>query len=152
MAFKPQNVPQLENGEVGNCFASSNNGGDEWNGSRPRDREPLPGEAFQPSRPTLLRIINEILQTHCNDIDAIEATATWDEIMKVLKPYHHFAQTLVLHYQIEMPRNDASRILGVTRQRVIQRCDAAIRKLRQPCCRARIRNSIMGWANLYRGN
>jgi hypothetical protein len=98
----------------------------------------------------LMRIVNEILRTKCIDADAIDATATWGVIMDELKPSGHLASILALRYESGMTLKRAGAILGISERQVNDRCHIALRKLRHPCRIIRIRNSIMGWPNLYR--
>jgi hypothetical protein len=98
----------------------------------------------------LIRIVNEILRTKCIDADAIDATATWGVIMVELKPSDSLASILALRYEPGMTLKRAGAILGISERQVNDRCHMALRKLRHPCRIIRIRNSIMGWPNLYR--
>jgi hypothetical protein len=99
---------------------------------------------------TLLRIVNEIFKSNCEDLDAIDVTASWEVIIGELEDNRDFALTLALRYQPGMTAQEAGRILGVSAPRVFQRCGAALRKLREPDRSRRIRNAIVGWPNLFR--
>jgi hypothetical protein len=104
--------------------------------------------AVQPR--ALLAILNDILRTHCNDIDALDASGTWAVIVAELKPHDDLVRTLALRYQAGMTLAESGRILGLSQNQVYERCLKAMRKLRHPCRIRRIRDSIIGWPNLYR--
>jgi Sigma-70, region 4 len=114
------------------------------------DGSPAPREEPPPSRPTMLRIVNTIFRTNCKDSDTIDATATWGIILEDLEPRDEVISILTLRYQPGMTLKEASRILGLPLHRVQHCCLKAMDKLHHPCRITRIRNSIMGWPNLYR--
>ncbi|HEY1788619.1 MAG TPA: sigma factor-like helix-turn-helix DNA-binding protein, partial [Verrucomicrobiae bacterium] len=98
----------------------------------------------------LLGIINKLFKTDCHDPDAIDAANTWAIIVEELSSYYQSALTLAIRYQSGMNLNKTGKILGVTRACVCQRCERAMRHLRDPRRINRIRNSILGLQNLYR--
>jgi hypothetical protein len=108
-----------------------------------------PGEA--PLHPwAMLCIVNKIFRTNCEDVDAIDAAAAWQLIVEELKSYKQLSLTLALRHQAGMKLREVGRILGISGPRVNQRCEQALRILRHPERITRIRNSIVGWPNLYR--
>lgn len=116
--------------------------------AKPRAPDPLSGFASCPAE--LLPVLNDIFQTDCQDPDAIDATTTWAVILAALDSYPLLASTLALRYQPGMTLSRAGRTLGISRERVHQRCQIALQKLRSPNWLPTIRNSIIGWPNLYR--
>lgn len=98
----------------------------------------------------LLKILNLIFETNCDDPDAIDASHAWSVIMDELRFYPSYVPTLALRYICGMTVFDAGKILGVTPQRVLQRCDHAVSKLRAPDVCRRVRDSVVGWPNFYR--
>ena len=110
----------------------------------------VPTEELMPSRPTILRIVNKILGTHCQDADAIDATATWKIILEEIQPYEDIIPILALRFQNEMNLKKAAEMLGMSLPQATDHFQRAMDKLRHPCRLTRIRNSIMGWPNLYR--
>jgi hypothetical protein len=108
-----------------------------------------PGEMV-PHPCAILCIVNDIFRTRCIIPDAIDASVTWEIIIEELKPYKRSAQALLLRYQMGLTFFEIGKILGVSTTRAGQRIDAAMRKLRHPERVLRIRNSIVGWPNLYR--
>ena len=112
-------------------------------------RQP-PRDEPRPSPLTLLNIVNRIFRTNFKDADAIDTTATWGVIVEELKPDDVVVSTLVLRYQTGMTEKEAGRMLGLPIYKVQDTCQKAMSKLRHPCRLTRIRNSIMGWPNLYR--
>jgi len=110
--------------------------------------ERLSESCLQPE--ILLRILNQIFRTACNDVDAIDGDATWPVIVEELKPQVHFAPVLAMRYHGGISLEAASHLLGLSRARICLDCGLAIRKLRHPLRLARIRSSILGWPNLYR--
>ena len=126
------------------------------NGSRARGLHrrsaclPVSREESQPSHSTILRIVNKIFRTGCKDTDAIDATATWGVILEEIKPYDDVVPILALQFQMGMTLREAVRILRLPLHRAAKRYQRAMDKLRHPCHITRIRDSIMGWPNLYR--
>jgi len=95
--------------------------------------------------------VNRIFQTKCKDAEVIDATATWDVIVAELKSSDEIISTLALRYQMGMTQYEAGRVLGLPVHEIQKRCRQAMSKLRHPCRILRLRNSIMGRPNLYRG-
>jgi hypothetical protein len=104
----------------------------------------------RPSDLTLLNMVNQIFRTNCKDADAIDATATWGVIVEEIMPYDDVVPIFTLRFQRGMTLKEAARILGLPLARASSRCQMAMAKLRHPCRILRIRNSIIGWPNLYR--
>ena len=98
----------------------------------------------------LLSIINEIFETNCQDLAAIDASGTWAVIVEEMSPHYQSALTLAVRFHPAMKLSEAGKILGVSVTCVHQRCERAIRQLRDPRRLNRIQNSIVGLANLYR--
>ena len=151
----PANISSLTSGEIES--ESRNNGwfGVGKNGSGALESHPLghwqvPTEELMPSRQTILRIVNKILGTNCQDADAIDATATWKIIVEEIQPYDEILPILALRFQNEMNLKQAAKILEMSLPNVTDKFQRAMEKLRHPCRILRIRNSIMGWPNLYR--
>jgi hypothetical protein len=100
----------------------------------------------------LMRITNKLFNTDCYDPDSIDFTDTWTIIVEELSPYYQSSLTLAIRYRSGMNLSKAGNILGVTRSCVHQRCERALRHLRDPRRINRIRDSIIGLQNLYRNN
>ena len=136
--------------EAGGRPRNGTNANGDWGFQGQRGCSLPPRGETQPSPRTLLNIVNRIFRTNCQDADAIDATATWGVIVEELKSYVEVASTLALRYQSGMTEKEAGIMLGLPLYEVQERCQKAMDKLRHPCRLRRIRNSIMGWPNLYR--
>jgi len=146
-------IPAVEAGsQSSRRSASGSNGDNDIYLNGPAGFNPSPGSAPRPSNLTLLNIMNHIFRTKCQDAQAIDATAAWEVIIDELKPCEKIIPTLAIRYQMGMTRKEAGRILGLPGHEIQERCFQALNKLRHPCRLRRIRNSIMGWPNLYREN
>ena len=128
--------------------------GSRGNGRIRRDRvnggKPVPDADSRPSHAALLKIVNKIFRTHCQDIDAIDATPAWEVIVEEIQPYSDVVPLLALQFETGMTFKEAARKHGMPLELASSRFLRAIDKLRHPCRIMRIRNSIMGWPNLYR--
>lgn len=112
--------------------------------------KPMARDQFVPSSQTVLLIINKILRTKAKDMETVDLTSAWGVILDEIKPYDDIIPFLVLHFQADITLNEAAKALGLPLYRTASRFQFAIEKLRHPCRLKRIRNSIMGWPNLYR--
>jgi hypothetical protein len=135
---------------TGSRFGRSRNEGGAGGIHRRRYCIPVSREETQPSPFTLLRIVNKIFRTDCKDTEAIDAAASWGVILEEIKPYDDVVAIFVLQFQAGMTLKEAAKILRLPLYRAAKRYQRAMDKLRHPCRIARIRDSIMGWPNLYR--
>jgi hypothetical protein len=124
------------------------------NSTKARDQRTEPGcictGSFIIEPRALLSVINALFKTDCHDPAAIDANGTWAIIVEELRPYYQSALTLAVRFHPGMKLSEAGKILGVSGTCVHQRCERAMRYLRDPRRIIRIQNSIVGLPNLYR--
>jgi hypothetical protein len=103
-----------------------------------------------PSAQGMLKLVNKIFRTKCKDVDAIDATGTWRVIVEEIRPSVEMIQILVLRFETGMNLKMTCEMLRICPELASHECEKAFDKLRHPCRIMRIRNSIIGWPNLFR--